>query len=180
MQNAEARMNKAIAALQNDLAAIRAGRANPAILDKITVEYYGVATPVQQVGTVAVPEPRTITIQPWDASILGEIEKAILKSDIGLTPNNDGKMIRLNFPPLTEERRKELVKGISKRGEECKVAVRNVRRDANDAFKKLGKSSEVSEDEQKQLEEEIQKVTDKYIAEIDKVTEAKSKEILTV
>ncbi|MBE7032152.1 MAG: ribosome recycling factor [Ruminococcaceae bacterium] len=180
MQNAEARMNKAIAALQNDLAAIRAGRANPAILDKITVEYYGVATPVQQVGTVAVPEPRTITIQPWDTSILGEIEKAILKSDIGLTPNNDGKMIRLNFPPLTEERRKELVKGISKRGEECKVAVRNVRRDSLEGFKKQKKDGEITEDDLKNLETKIQKLTDKFVAQIDEIVAAKEKEILEV
>ena len=136
MKNAEQRMEKAISALESDLSAIRAGRANPAILDKISVEYYGVPTPVQQVGTIAVPEPRVITIQPWDSSILGEIEKAILKSDIGITPNNDGKTIRLNFPPLTEERRKELVKGISKRGEEAKVALRNVRRDSIEGFNK--------------------------------------------
>ena len=180
MTNAENKMEKAVAVLQTDLAAIRAGRANPAILDKITVEYYGVATPIQQVGTVAVPEPRTITIQPWDASILGEIEKAILKSEVGLTPNNDGKMIRLNFPPLTEERRKELVKGISKRGEECKVAVRNVRRDALEGFKKQKKDGEITEDDLKNLETKIQKLTDKFIAQIDSVISAKEKEILEV
>lgn len=180
MKNAEARMDKAIAALENDLAAIRAGRANPAILDKVTVEYYGVATPLQQVGTVAVPEARTITIQPWDASILGEIEKAILKSDIGITPNNDGKTIRLNFPPLTEERRKELVKGISKRGEECKVAIRNVRRDSIEGFKKQKKDGEITEDDLKELETKIQKLTDKYVASIDTIISAKEKEILEV
>ena len=180
MKNAESKMEKAIAVLQSDLAAIRAGRANPAILDKITVEYYGVATPIQQVGTVAVPEPRTITIQPWDASILGEIEKAILKSDVGLTPNNDGKMIRLNFPPLTEERRKELVKGISKRGEECKVAVRNVRRDALEGFKKQKKDGEITEDDLKNLETQVQKLTDKFVAQIDSIVSAKEKEILEV
>ena len=180
MQNAENKMSKAIAALQSDFSAIRAGRANPAILDKVTVEYYGVATPIQQVGTVAVPEPRTITIQPWDASILGEIEKAILKSDVGINPNNDGKMIRLNFPPLTEERRKELVKGISKRGEEAKVAVRNIRRDALEGFKKQKKDGEITEDDLKNLETKIQKLTDKFVAEIDTVVGAKEKEILEV
>lgn len=180
MKNAESKMEKAIAVLQSDFAAIRAGRANPAILDKVTVEYYGVATPIQQVGTIAVPEPRTITIQPWDASILGEIEKAILKSDVGITPNNDGKTIRLNFPPLTEERRKELVKGISKRGEEGKVAVRNVRRDALEGFKKQKKDGEITEDDLKNLETQIQKLTDKYVAQIDSLVSAKEKEILEV
>lgn len=180
MKNAESKMEKAIAVLQSDLAAIRAGRANPAILDKVTVEYYGVPTPVQQVGTIAVPEPRTITIQPWDSSILGDIEKAILKSDIGITPNNDGKTIRLNFPPLTEERRKELVKGISKRGEECKVAVRNVRRDALEGFKKQKKDGEITEDDLKNLETQIQKLTDKFVAQVDSIVSAKEKEILEV
>ncbi len=180
MKNAEARMDKAISALEHDLSTIRAGRANPAILDKVTVEYYGVPTPVQQVGTVAVPEARTITIQPWDMSILGEIEKAILKSDIGITPNNDGKQIRLNFPPLTEERRKELVKSISKRGEESKVAIRNVRRDAIEGFKKQKKDGEITEDDLKELETKIQKLTDKFVANIDTVISAKEKEILEV
>ncbi len=180
MKNAESKMDKAISVLKADLAAIRAGRANPAILDKVTVEYYGVPTPIQQVGTVAVPEPRTITIQPWDASILGEIEKAILKSDVGITPSNDGKTIRLNFPPLTEERRKELVKGISKRGEECKVAVRNVRRDALEGFKKQKKDGEITEDDLKNLETQIQKLTDKFVGIIDSVISDKEKEILEV
>ncbi len=180
MKNAEARMDKAIAALEHDLSTIRAGRANPAILDKVTVEYYGVPTPVQQVGTVAVPEARTITIQPWDMSILGEIEKAILKSDIGITPNNDGKQIRLNFPPLTEERRKELVKSISKRGEESKVAIRNVRRDSIEGFKKQKKDGEITEDDLKELETKIQKLTDKFVAKIDDIIGAKEKEILEV
>ncbi len=180
MKNAEARMDKTIAALEHDLSTIRAGRANPAILDKVTVEYYGVPTPVQQVGTVAVPEARTITIQPWDMSILGEIEKAILKSDIGITPNNDGKQIRLNFPPLTEERRKELVKSISKRGEESKVAIRNIRRDSIEAFKKQKKDGEITEDDLKELETKIQKLTDKYVANVDTVISAKEKEILEV
>lgn len=180
MKNAETRMEKAIASLEADLAAIRAGRANPAILDKVTVEYYGVPTPIQQVGTVAVPEARTITIQPWDASILGEIEKAILKSDIGITPNNDGRTIRLNFPPLTEERRKDLVKGISKRGEECKVAIRNIRRDSLEDFKKQKKDGEITEDDLKDLETKIQKLTDKFVASVDTIVSAKEKEILEV
>ena len=180
MKNAESKMDKAISVLKADLAAIRAGRANPAILDKVTVEYYGVATPIQQVGTVAVPEPRTITIQPWDASILGEIEKAILKSDVGITPSNDGKTIRLNFPPLTEERRKELVKGISKRGEEGKVAVRNVRRDALEGFKKQKKDGEITEDDLKNLETQIQKLTDKFVGMIESIIADKEKEILEV
>ncbi len=180
MKNAEAKMEKAIAALRNDLAAIRAGRANPAILDKVTVEYYGVPTPIQQVGTIAVPEARTIIIQPWDASILSDIEKAILKSDVGITPNNDGKSIRLNFPPLTEERRRELVKGISKRGEECKVAIRGVRRDAIEGFKKQKKDGEITEDDLKDLETKIQKLTDKFVSSIDSIVSEKEKEIMEV
>lgn len=180
MKNAETKMEKTISALKSDLGAIRAGRANPAILDKVTVEYYGVATPIQQVGTVAVPEARTITIQPWDLSILGDIEKAILKSDVGITPNNDGKVIRLNFPPLTEERRKELVKGISKRGEECKVALRNVRRDAIEGFKKQKKDGEITEDDLKDLETKIQKLTDKFVATVDGIVADKEKEIMEV
>lgn len=180
MKNAETKMEKAIVALKNDFAAIRAGRANPAILDKVTVEYYGVPTPLAQVGTISVPEPRTISIQPWDASILGEIEKAILKSDIGITPNNDGKGIRLNFPPLTEERRKELAKSIAKRGEDAKVAVRGVRRDAIEGFKKQKKDGEITEDDLKNLENDIQKLTDKFVKEIDTIVSAKDKEIMEV
>ena len=180
MKNAETKMDKTLASLQNDLAAVRAGRANPAVLDKVTVEYYGAPTPIQQVGTISVPEPRSITIQPWDASILGDIEKAILKSDIGITPNNDGKCIRLNFPPLTEERRKELAKGISKRGEEAKVAVRNVRRDALEGFKKQKKDGEITEDDLKNLETQIQKLTDKFVAKVDEMIKDKEKEILEV
>ena len=180
MKNAETKMEKAISALRVDLSAIRAGRANPAILDKVTVEYYGVPTPIQQVGTISVPEARTIIIQPWDASILSEIEKAILKSDVGINPNNDGKSIRLNFPPLTEERRKELVKGISKRGEECKVAVRSVRRDAIEGFKKQKKDGEITEDDLKDLETKIQKLTDKFVANIDSIISEKEKEIMEV
>lgn len=180
MKNAETRMEKAITALKNDFAAIRAGRANPAILDKVTVEYYGVPTPLAQVGTVSVPEARTIFIQPWDSTILGDIEKAILKSDIGITPNNDGKCIRLNFPPLTEERRKELAKSISKRGEDAKVAVRGVRRDAIEGFKKQKKDGEITEDDLKNLENEIQKLTDKFVKEIETIVTAKDNEIMEV
>ena len=180
MKNAETKMEKTISALKSDLSAIRAGRANPAILDRVTVEYYGVPTPIQQVGTIAVPEARTITIQPWDMSILSDIEKAILKSDVGITPNNDGKVIRLNFPPLTEERRKELVKGISKRGEECKVALRNVRRDALEGFKKQKKGGEITEDDLKDLETKIQKLTDKFVGLVDSIIADKEKEIMEV
>lgn len=175
----EEKMNKTIANLNEEYASIRAGRANPHLLDKITVDYYGTPTPLQQVANVNVPEARMIQIQPWEASLVKEIEKAILCSDLGLTPSNDGKIIRLVFPELTEERRKELVKDIKKKGENAKVAIRNIRRDANDTVKKL-KGSEVSEDEIKQLEDKIQKMTDKFIAEIDTAVEDKSKEILTV
>lgn len=180
MKNTEMKMEKAITSLNSDLAAIRAGRANPAVLDKITVEYYGVQTPLAQVGTISVPEARTIIIQPWDSTILGDIEKAILKSDIGLTPNNDGKTIRLNFPPLTEERRKELVKGISKRGEEAKVVVRGVRRDSLEAFKKQKKDGEITEDDLKNLETQVQKLTDRFVKEVDTLVGEKEKEILSV
>ena len=180
MQNAENKMNKAIAAMESDYASIRAGRANPAILDKITVEYYGVATPLAQVGTVSVPEARSIVIQPWDATLLKEIEKAIQTSDIGINPNNDGKVIRLNFPPLTEERRKELAKGLSKKSEEAKVNVRNVRREAMDFFKKAQKNSEITEDDLKGLEDDIQKLTDSKIKEIDNLCAAKEKEIMSI
>ncbi len=180
MKNAETKMDKALTALGNDFAAIRAGRANPAILDKVTVEYYGAPTPLAQVGSVSVPEARMIVIQPWDSTILNDIEKAILKSDIGITPNNDGKCIRLNFPPLTEERRRELAKSISKRGEEAKVAVRGVRRDAIEGFKKQKKDGEITEDDLKDLENKIQKLTDKFVKEIDNMVEAKDKEIMEV
>lgn len=180
MQTAESKMNKAINVLVTEFAAIRAGRANPAVLDRVTVDYYGVPTPVNQVGSVSVPEARTIIIQPWDATILGELEKAILKSDIGITPNNDGKVIRLNFPPLTEERRRDLVKEVSKKSEAAKVAVRNIRREAIDRFKAQKKSNDITEDDLKSLEEDIQKLTDKFIKEVDKLTDAKEKEILEV
>ena len=173
------KMKKTFDHLLVEYQTIRAGRANPHVLDKIKVDYYGSPTPIQQVGNISVPETRIIQIAPWEKSLIREIEKAILASDIGITPNNDGSVIRLVFPELTEERRKELVKDVKKKGEEAKVAVRNIRRDANDAFKKLAKE-EVSEDEIKDLEDEIQKLTDKYVKDIDKAVEDKSKEILTV
>lgn len=180
MKNAESKMNKAVASLESDLASIRVGRANPAILDKITVEYYGAQTPLAQVGTISVPEARTIIVQPWDVSVLKEIEKAILASDIGINPNNDGKVIRLNFPPLTEERRRELSKGISKRGEEAKVAIRNIRRDSLEQFKKQKKANEITEDDLKDLEDQIQKLTDRFVKNIDTIVTAKEKEIMEV
>lgn len=175
----EDKMQKAYDFLESDLAAIRAGRANPHVLDKIRVDYYGTPTPIQQVGNITVPEPRIIQIAPWEKTLIKSIEKAIMKSDVGITPSNDGSLIRLVFPELTEERRKELVKDVKKRGEESKVAIRNARRDGNDALKKLAKS-DVSEDEIKELEDALQKLTDKYIKELDKLVEEKSKEILTV
>jgi len=173
------KMTKSVDALEKELMTIRAGRANPHILDKLNVDYYGTPSPIQQVANVSVPEARMIQIQPWEKSLLKEIEKAILTSDIGINPTNDGSVIRLVFPELTEERRKDLVKDIKKKGEASKIAVRNIRRDGNDSLKKL-KGSEVSEDEIKDLEEKLQKLTDKNIAEIDKMIEAKSKEVLTV
>ena len=179
LQVYDTKMQKTLHSLDAELATIRAGRANPHILDKLTVDYYGSATPIQQVANISVPEARMIQIQPWEKSMVKEIEKAILTSDIGINPTNDGTVIRLVFPELTEERRKELVKDVKKKGEAAKVAVRNIRRDGNDAFKKL-KGSDVSEDEIKGLEEELQKLTDKYIKEVDKSVEAKSKEVLTV
>ena len=172
-------MQKAYDHLVADFLTIRAGRANPHILDKLRVDYYGSMTPLQQVGNISVPEPRMIQIAPWEKSLIKDIEKAILASDIGITPSNDGSVIRLVFPELTEDRRKELVKDIKKKGEDGKVAIRNVRRDGNDSFKKLLKE-EVSEDEIKQLEDELQKLTDKFIKDIDKLVEDKSKEIMTV
>lgn len=176
----EEKMQKSYDFLVTDLGSIRAGRANPHVLDKIRVDYYGTPTPIQQVGNITVPEPRIIQIAPWEKSLIKEIEKAIMMSDVGITPSNDGSLIRLVFPELTEERRKELVKDVKKRGEENKVAIRNTRRDGNDAFKKLAKTDEVSEDQIKELEEELQKLTDKFIKDIDKLVEEKSKEILTV
>lgn len=176
----QGKMDKSINVMLNEFAAIRAGRANPALLDKITVDYYGAATPVPQVGTISVPEARTIVIQPWDASIIKEIEKAILASDLGLTPNNDGKVIRLNFPPLTEERRKEIVKQVKKICEDTKVSVRAIRRDAIENFKKALKNKEITEDDMKAAEKDIQDLTDKAVVEIDKLTKKKEDEILEV
>ncbi|MDD6810900.1 MAG: ribosome recycling factor [Lachnospiraceae bacterium] len=173
------KMKKAYDFLATDFGTIRAGRANPHVLDKIKVDYYGTPTPIQQVGNITVPEARMIQIAPWEKSLIKEIEKAIMMSDVGITPSNDGAVIRLVFPELTEERRKDLVKDVKKKGEENKVAIRNIRRDGNDAFKKLAKT-EISEDEIKELEEQLQKLTDKYIKDIDKLVEEKSKEILTV
>lgn len=174
------KMVKSIDSLNSELVTIRAGRANPHVLDKLRVDYYGTPSAIQSVANVTVPEPRMIQIQPWESSMIKVIEKEIMTSDIGIMPSNDGKVIRLVFPELTEERRKELAKDVKKKGEACKVAIRNIRRDANDAIKKMGKAGDVSEDEQKQLEDEVQKLTDKFVAEVDKIVEAKSKEILTV
>lgn len=176
----EEKMEKSLSSLQEEYVAIRAGRANPRILDKIMVDYYGTPSPLQSVANISVPEARMIQIQPWEASLIKDIEKAILSSDIGLTPANDGKTIRLVFPELTEERRKELVKDVKKKGEAAKVAIRNIRRDANDAVKKEMKANEISEDEQKQLEDKIQKLTDKFVTEIDKAISNKSDEVMTV
>ena len=178
--NIKEKMEKAISVYTEKLSEIRAGRANPAILNKVKIDYYGTPTPINQVAGISVPEARLIMIQPWDASILKEIEKAILASDIGLNPNNDGKVIRLNFPELTEERRKELVKDIKKMSEESKVAVRQIRRDGIDEFKAMQKNSEITEDDLRGAEDTIQKLTDKKIEEIDKVLADKEKEILTV
>ncbi|QHQ62470.1 ribosome recycling factor [Anaerocolumna sedimenticola] len=176
----ESKMMKSLDNLKEEFSTIRAGRANPHLLDKLRVDYYGTPSSLQSVANISVPEPRVIQIQPWESKLIKEIEKAIMASDLGLTPNNDGKVIRLIFPELTEERRKDLVKDVKKRAENAKVAVRNIRRDANDAIKKMNKNSEISEDEVKVLEDSIQKATDKYINDIDKITEDKSKEILTV
>ena len=176
----EDKMEKTLSNLQEEYVSIRAGRANPHILDKIQVDYYGTPSSLQSVANISVPEARMIQIQPWEASLIKDIEKAILASDIGLTPANDGKVIRLVFPELTEERRKELARDIKKKGEGAKVAVRNIRRDAMDHFKKVGKAEDISEDEIKDLEDGIQKLTDQYVAQIDKAVDAKSDEILTV
>lgn len=175
----EEKMTKSYDAMIREFTAIRAGRANPHVLDKLKVDYYGTPTPIQQVGNISVPEPRMLQIQPWEKSLIKAIEKAIMTSDLGITPSNDGTVIRLVFPELTEERRKDLVKEVKKKGEEGKVAIRNIRRDGNDAFKKLAKT-EVSEDEIKGLEEELQKLTDKYVKDIDALIDSKSKEIMTV
>lgn len=176
----ESKMNKSRDALLAELSSIRAGRANPHVLDQVRVDYYGAPTPIQQVANVSVPEPRLIQIAPWDASILKDIEKAILTSDVGINPTNDGKTIRLVFPELTEERRKDLAKDVKKRGENAKVAIRNIRRDAIDHFKKLSKEADISEDEIKELEDDAQKLTDKFVKMIDDDVAEKSKEIMTV
>ncbi len=176
----EAKMNKRVEGFNGELKTIRAGRANASVLDKVAIDYYGSMTPVAQVGSISSPEPRMLVIQPWDISVLKEIEKAILKSEIGIAPQNDGKIIRLNFPPLTEERRKELVKTVKKYSEEAKVQVRNVRRDALEDFKAQKKKSEITEDDLKNAEKDIQNLTDKFIKEIDEITAAKEKEILAV
>ncbi len=177
---ANEKMNKTINALLNEYSAIRAGRANPAVLDRIQVDYYGVPTPVNQVAAVSVPEPRTILIAPWDKSTLRDIEKAILTSDLGLNPQNDGSSLRLNFPPLTEERRKELVKGVFKYGEESKVAIRSIRRDALEKLKDMKKKSEITEDDQKNAEKKVQDMTDKFCKEIDEIAAKKEKEIMEI
>ncbi|MCI9075896.1 MAG: ribosome recycling factor [Dorea sp.] len=179
LQVYEEKMKKTLASLEADLMTIRAGRANPNILNKIMVDYYGTPTPLQQVGNISVPEARMIVIQPWEKSMIKAVEKAINMSDIGINPTNDGQVIRLVFPELTEDRRKELVKDVKKKGEQAKVAVRNIRRDGNDSLKKL-KGSDISEDEIKDMETQLQKTTDKYIKEVDKAVESKSKEVMTV
>ena len=176
----ETKMKKTLESLERDYISIRAGRANPHVLDKLVVDYYGTPTPIQQVGNITVPEARVILIQPWESKLIKAIEKEIMASDIGITPSNDGKAIRLVFPELTEERRKELAKAVKKKGEAAKVAVRNIRRDANDALKKWSKAKEISEDEADDLEKAVQKLTDKFITEVDKAVDTKTKEVLTV
>ena len=176
----ESKMKKTTEVLSQQLEAVRAGRANAAVLNQISVEYYGVPTPIQQVASVSVPDPRTLMIQPWDASILKGIEKAILASELGINPQNDGRVIRLVFPQLTEERRKELAKQVKKYGEEAKVAVRNIRRDAIDKFKKQQKASEITEADYKNIEKDIQKLTDDYIKEVDVITDKKEKELFEI
>lgn len=178
--NIEEKMKKAVSVLEEQLATVRAGRANPKILDKILVEYYGVPTPINQIANIMVPEARMITIQPWDASVLKEVEKAILKSDIGLNPNNDGKLIRLVFPELTEERRKELVKDVKKMSEDSKIVLRNIRRDGIEEFKAKQKASEITEDDLRTAEEQIQKITDKYVGLVEKALGDKEKEIMSI
>lgn len=176
----EEKMKKTVSVYEENLSEIRAGRANPAILNKIKVDYYGVPTPINQVAGISVPEARLIVIQPWDTGILKEIEREILKADIGINPNNDGKVIRLNFPELNEERRKELVKEVKKIAEEARIAVRSIRRDSIDSFRKMQKDSEITEDELKQAEEDIQKITDKHISSIDNILDNKEKEIMSI
>ncbi|OON96299.1 MAG: ribosome recycling factor [Epulopiscium sp. Nele67-Bin005] len=176
----ETKMEKSVVALKEEFGTIRAGRANPHVLDKLVVDYYGAATPISQVGNITVPEPRMLQIQPWDATVIKAIEKAINESDIGINPSNDGKIIRLIFPELTEERRKDLTKEVKKKGENAKVAIRNIRREAIDTFKKMQKANEITEDECTTAEASVQKLTDKFVEEIDKQVDAKSKDILSV
>ena len=180
LKDMEDRMNKAIATLKKDLTSLRAGRANPAMLDRVLVDYYGSPTPISQLANISVPEPRMLIIQPWDKAALKEIDRALQQSDLGISPSNDGVVIRLVIPPLTEERRKDLVKLAGKSGEDSKVAIRNIRRDANDDIKKLEKAATISEDESRRHQESIQKTTDKFIAEVDKVVKDKEKDILEV
>ena len=180
LKDFESKMEKSLSNLNEEYVSIRAGRANPHILDKITVDYYGTQSPLQSVANVSVPEARIIQIQPWESSLIKEIEKALMCSDIGITPSNDGKTIRLVFPELTEERRKDLAKDVKKKAENAKVAIRNIRRDANDSIKKEQKANEISEDEAKQIEDKVQKITDKYVALIDKAMDDKTAEIMTV
>lgn len=180
LKNTEEKMNKTIGVLERDYKSIRAGRANASVLDRVTVDYYGCPTPIQQMAAVSVPEPRVLMIQPWDASTLKEIEKAILTSDIGINPQNDGRIIRLSFPPLTEERRKEIVKDVHKTAEESKVAVRNTRRDAIEKLKALKKNNTITEDDVADGEKKIQNLTDKYCKEIDTLAEQKEKEIMEI
>ncbi|AIG27581.1 ribosome recycling factor [Brevibacillus laterosporus] len=180
LKDMEDRMSKAIQTLKKDLATLRAGRATPAMLDKIMVDYYGTPTPINQLANVVAPEPRMLQVQPWDKNALKDIDKAIMQSDIGLTPTNDGSVIRIAVPPLTEERRRDLVKVANKNGEDAKVAIRNVRRDANDGIKKLEKAASISEDESRGHQETVQKTTDKFIAEVDKIVKDKEKDILEV
>lgn len=176
----EQKMQKTIDSCKDELTGIRAGRANPSILDRITIEYYGTQTPLNQIANISVPEPRMIVIQPWDASVIQEIEKSIMKSDLGINPSNDGKIIRLSVPQLTEERRVELTKVVKKTGESSKVALRNQRRDANDTLKKMSKANEITEDEEKQAETKVQEITDKFVKEIDRLIEEKEKEVMEV
>ena len=180
MDNAKERMNKTISVLQQELGGLRAGRANPQVLDRILVDYYGSPTPINQLGNISVPEPRMLVIAPWDGKLIPAIEKALQKSDLGINPANDGKVIRLVFPELTEERRKDLVKVVRKKGEESKVAIRAIRRDANEQIKAQKKNNELTEDDQKHLEEKIQKLTDELIRDIDRIIAEKEKEILSV
>ncbi len=180
LEIAEEKMEKTLSNLAEDYSTIRAGRANPNVLNKITVDYYGSQTPLQQVANISVPEARMLVIQPWDRSLIKAIEKAIQASDVGINPNNDGTVIRLVFPELTEERRKDLSKDVKKKGEAAKVAIRNIRRDCVDTIKKAQKAGEITEDDQKKDEDEAQKLTDKYIGKVDKAVEAKTKEIMTV